>query len=155
MPRYKATHYKKKKPTGHRYILRNISKYDINLGDLRYKIPAGQARDLFSRTAHLALEDVIRSITTGSISKRLGKTLIVGHNTLTSPPPSYEVADPSFVVFPQRIKSSIVLGVGDITEEIQELILTEDEEVLKKLEEDSMYSGEDTAPIVAKADEED
>jgi hypothetical protein len=142
-------------PTHHKYVLKNISKYDINLGDLRYRIPAGQARDLFSPTAHLKPEDVATSAATGSISKKLGKSLIVVQNTLITPPPSYEEADPSSVVFPQRIKSLIIIGVGDITEEIQELILSEDEEFLKKLEEDSMYSGDDMAPIVSKSDEKE
>jgi hypothetical protein len=153
MPRYKAISHKKRRPMYHKYVLKNISKYDINLGDLRYRIPAGQARDLLSPTAHLMPEDIVASAATGSISKRLGKTLIVAHNTLITPPPSYEEADPSSVIFPQRIKSSIIIGVDDITDEIQELILSEDEEFLKKLEEDSMYSGEDMAPIVAKSDE--
>jgi len=146
-------HHKKREPERDRYILRNTSKYDINLGDLRYKIPAGQARDLLSPTAHLELEDIMLSVASGSISKRLGKTLIVAYSTLTPAPPSYEEAEPSRVSFPQRIKSSIILGVGDVDEEIKSLILSEDEEYLKKLEEGDLFDGSEVAPIIAKGED--
>lgn len=155
MPRYKAVHHKRRKPERHKFILRNTSKYDINLGDLRYKIPAGKARDLLSSTANLELEDIVLSVASGSISKRLGKTLMVAYSTLTPAPPSYEEAEPSSISFPQRIKSSIILGVGEVDEEVKNLILSEEDEFLDKLEKDSLFEGGDMAPIVAKGNKED
>ena len=155
MQQYKAIHYKKKRENRPRYILKNVSRYDINLGDLRYKIPAGKARDLLSPTAHLKIEDIEKSAKSGSISKRLGKTLKIVQSTVLPIPPAYEVAKPSSIVFPQRKKSCITIEVGDITDEIQQLILDEDEEFLKKLNKESLSSGGDSAPIIAKTDKEE
>ena len=58
------------------YLLKNISRNDINLGDLRYRIPAGKTRDLLGKGARLSWLDIQESKKSGSISKRLGKSLI-------------------------------------------------------------------------------
>jgi len=156
MQKYKAiSHTKKRMKNRPKYILRNKTRNDVSIGDLRYKIPAGKARDLLSPTAHLSLEDIEKSALSGSISKRLGKSLFLVKSTISPVPPSYELAKPSSVVFPQRIKSSVTIEIGDITDEIQGLILDEDEEFLKKLDNDSLFDGKDEAPIIAKADEEE
>lgn len=116
-----------------RYILRNISKNDINLGDLRYKIPAGKSRDLLSRTARLLWKDIEKSRTSGSIAVRLGKTLIEIKDVIEPLDPIKYVADPSTIFFPRRVKSSIVLEMEDFSEEIQKISLVEDDELLKEL----------------------
>ena len=152
MNKYRATHYTKKKPLRAKYILKNITKNDINLGDLRYKIPAGKARDLLSDTAHLDLQQIYLSATSGSISKRLGNGLVLTQTIFLPKAPAFEEAKGS-TVFPQRVKTSLIIDVSDITEEIQHLIMDEDEEVLRKLEEDSNYTGEDMAPIVSKKED--
>jgi len=135
-----------------RYILKNTSKYDINLGDLRYRIPAGQARDLLSKTARLDWEDIVRSRTNGSIAARLGKTLIEIHNIVEPTVPRKELADPSTIVFPRRVKSSIVLEMEDVSEEIQKISLIEEDEFLKELDDD-ITAGK--VPLVASEEEDD
>lgn len=116
-----------------RYILKNISKSDINLGDLRYKIPAGKSRDLLSRTARLLWKDIEKSRTSGSIAVRLGKTLVEIQDIIEPLNPIKYVADPSTIFFPRRMKSSIILEMEDFSEEIQKISLIEDDELLKEL----------------------
>lgn len=135
-----------------RYILKNISKNDINLGDLRYRIPAGKSRDLLSKTAHLDWQDIEHSRTKGSIAARLGKTLIEVQNIVNVPAPKKEMADPSTVMFPQRVKSSIILEMDDISEEIQRISLVEEDEFLKELDDD--ISGR-KAPLIAPEGDKD
>jgi hypothetical protein len=117
-----------------KYVLKNISKADVHLGDLRYSIPAGQSRNLLSRTAHLKWADIEKSRKYGSISKRLGKLLVEIMDVPPAPkPPLVSMAEPSKIVFPQKIKSSIIIDVGDISDEVQQMSLVEDEEFLKQL----------------------
>lgn len=120
------------------YILRNITGRDINLGDLRIKIPAGKCRNLLGKKSRVLPEDIKESEKNGSISKYLGKFLIKVEKIVEPSIPIEEVADPSAVTFPQRKKSSIIIEVGEIDEEIKDLILEEDEEYLKQLEVESM-----------------
>lgn len=136
------------------YLLRNVSKYDINLGDLRYKIPAGQTRDLLGKTAHLKVKDILNSKLNGSIGMRLGKTLIEVHTMIELKPPGRVEADPDIVQFPQRIKSNIIIEVGNISEEVDKLSLNEDEEFLKEMEDDISFD-KDNAPLVAKKEKKD
>ena len=136
-----------KEPRLESYILRNTTKNDINLGDLRYKIPAGKCRDLLSKTANIPFDQLIKSVQSGSISVRLGRQLIEVHSKISAPILVREIAEPGRILFPQRVKSSIVIEVGDVSEEIRELAITEDDEYLKKLEEESM--GGTKLPIIA------
>lgn len=133
------------------YLLRNTTGRDINLGDIRYKIPAGKTKNLLSPTANLKYEEIIKSAEKGSISRYLQKGYLIRvSKPLVAPiPPQKTLADPSAIVFPQRIKSSITIGVGDVTEEIRELTISEDDELLKQLEEEGIYDGGE-APIVKK-----
>lgn len=129
------------------YILRNITGRDINLGDLRFKIPAGKCRDLLGKKSRITPEDILESETNGSISKYLNKCLVKVEKE-TKQNIQIEIADPSAVTFPQRRKSSIIIEVGEIDEEIRDLILNEDEEYLKQLEIESMDESSGL-PIIA------
>jgi len=135
-----------------RYVLRNLSKYDINLGDLRYKIPAGQARDLLSKTARLDWEDIKRSRESGSIKVRLGKTLMEVYDVVKPPIPKMEMVDPSAIVFPRRVKSSIILEMEDVSEEIKKISLVEEDEFLRELDDDL---NEGKAPLIASEEKDD
>jgi hypothetical protein len=136
------------------YVIRNVSKYDINLGDLRYKIPAGQSRDLLSKTARLEWEAIDHSRKHGSIAVRLGKTLVEITRVVKATPPLMKMADSSVISFPKRVKSSITLEVGDPDKEVQELTMVEDEEFLKQLDEEFLLN-EGKAPLVMGEDEEE
>jgi hypothetical protein len=140
----------------YKYVLRNVTGRDINLGDLRYKVPAGKARDLYSRKSNLKYEDIIESIKNGSIGKYLRSgALIEAEKIVLEPSPQVTLANPSAVTFPQRIKSSVTIEVGDVTEEIRELTISEDDELLKQLEEEGAIFDGGEAPIVAKKDEKE
>jgi hypothetical protein len=130
------------------YILKNITGRDVNLGDLRVKIPAGKARDLLTKKSRVTEEDIIESERSGSISKYLGRSLIRIYKYNEPKPPLLEMFDPSAITFPQRKKSSIVIEVGEIDDEIKELVLNEDEEYLKQLETESATQDGDI-PIIA------
>ena len=141
-----------------KYVLRNTTTSDVMIGDLRYKIPKGQSRDLLSKTAHLPYELVMASRKNGSIAKRLGRSLVEISDVVAEPPkPMIEVVkndpekvvDKNFVMFPQRVKSFITIDVGDITEESQSIIANEDEEFLQQLD---ILEG--VSPVVAKKDED-
>ena len=136
------------------YILKNITGRDINLGDLRVKIPAGKSRDLLVKKSRVTLEDIIESEKSGSISKYLGRSLIRIYKHKDPKPPLMEMFDPSAITFPQRKKSSIIIEVGEIDDEIKELVLNEDEEYLKQLEIESKTSQDGDIPIVASEKEE-
>lgn len=133
------------------YILKNITGRDANLGDLRVKIPAGKCRNLLAKKSRVTIEDIIRSEKSGSIYKFLkSKVLIKVYKEEEIVLPLMELADPSVVTFPQRRKSSIVIEVGDIDEEIKDLVLSEDEEYLKQLEiESKAAEGEMGLPVIA------
>jgi hypothetical protein len=119
-----------------KYILKNTSVKDVMLGDLRYKIPAGQSRDLLSPTAHLTIEEIRKSRENGSISKRLGKVLVEVEGIVfaTVPPLCVVIRKAGVIKFPDRTKTSIRIEVGDISEEIENLIISEDDEFLKYLD---------------------
>lgn len=139
-----------------KYVLRNTTKRDINLGDLRYKIPAGEARDLMSYKSNLRHKDLMKSIENGSIFKYLCKGFLIKVDKIVEPPlPKKSLADPSVVTFPQRIKSSVTIEVGDVTDEIRELTISEDDELLKQLEDEGSLFDTGEAPIVANKDEKD
>lgn len=133
------------------YILKNITGRDANLGDLRVKIPAGKCRNLLAKKSRVTIEDIVRSEENGSIYKFLKrKVLIKVYKEEEIVLPLMELADPSAVTFPQRRKSSIVIEVGDIDEEIKDLVLSEDEEYLKQLEiESKAAEGEMGLPVIS------
>jgi len=134
------------------YLLKNITKYDINIGDLRYRIPAGQTRDLLGKTAHLKIKDILSSKENGSIGARLGKSLIEVNSIIIPKAPQKTEADPNAVQYPQRVKSSVIIEVGDISDEVDELSLNEDEEFLQQMEEDSISFEDDGAPLVSNGE---
>lgn len=133
-----------------RYVLQNVTNRDVNIGDLRYTIPAKKSRDLLSKTAHLDYDAVIESKKSGSIFKKLGKSLIEVTTVIEALPPLKTSADPSIVHFPQRIKSSIVIDVSEISEDVQQEISDEETALLKQLEQS--YE-ENVAPIVSKRED--
>jgi hypothetical protein len=139
----------------YRYLLKNISKNDINLGDLIYRIPAGQTRDLLSKTAHLKLKDIIKSREKGSIGARLGKSLIEVDSVIIAKPPPISEVNSSTVKFPQRVKSSITIEVGDISEDIDNISISEDEEFLKQINEDRLLNNEEALPTVVEKKDDD
>jgi len=136
-----------------KYLLKNISKNDINLGDLRYRIPAGKTRDLLGKTAHLRFEDIVKSRYNGSIKARLGKSLAEVTSIIeVKPPPMTEFKPKDAITFPQRVKSYITIEVGDVTDEIKNLIMNEDEEFFQQLQDDANL-GEKKIPLISKKEE--
>jgi len=111
---------------------------DVTLGDLRYRIPYGQARDLLSPTSYLTPEAVERSRLNGSIAERLRQGVLVEVKAIVlAQPPRISVAEPSAISFPQRMKSLIVPKDGDLADSIQSTVMdAEDAELLKQMEED-------------------
>lgn len=136
--------------SGLKYVLRNITRRDVNLGDLKIKIPAGKCRDLLGKKSRITMESIIKSEATGSISKYLGRSLIKVNKAVVVPPPLKEAVDFSKVTFPQRRKSYIIIDVGDVDEDVKDLVFSEDEEYLKQLEAESKAaSGDMDVPVVA------
>ena len=136
-----------------KYLLKNISTSDINLGDLRYRIPAGKTRDLLGKTAHLKFEDIVKSRYNGSIKARLGKSLAeVTSIVEAKPPPMPEFKPKDAIIFPQRIKSYITIEVGDVTDEIKNLIMNDDEEFFQQLQDDANL-GDEKVPLISKKEE--
>ena len=136
-----------------KYLLKNISTSDINLSDLRYRIPAGKTRDLLGKTAHLKFEDIVKSRYNGSIKARLGKSLAeVTSIVEAKPPPMTEFKPKDAIIFPQRIKSYITIEVGDVTDEIKNLIMNDDEEFFQQLQDDANL-GDEKVPLISKKEE--
>lgn len=142
------------KKSGFSYILKNITGRDVNLGDLRIKIPAGKCRDLLAKKSRITIESILKSEKNGSIGRYLGRSLIKVNKIIPTIPPAKEIADPSAITFPQRRKSFIVIEVGDIDDEIKDLVLSEDEEYLKQLDiEDRAAGGDLDMPIVVSEED--
>jgi predicted transcriptional regulator len=127
------------------------------IGDLRYKIPKGQTRDLLSKTARLNYEALKESVVNGSIAKRLKQGIlveVVKHPDL-SPNKMLEVSQVA-VSFPRQKKSAIVLDVAQLDEEFNEMILNEEDELLKELQnEDAMFDEMAGSPLVATGEGND
>lgn len=126
-----------------KYILKNISRYDVHLGDLRYVIPAGCSCDLLGKNARLDFDEIRKSRESGSISKRLGKVLVEIAADNVPRKPLIILAEPSDVEIVHLAKSGIQVKEEELTEITQETTLTEEEQLLKDLEDD--YN--DFAPI--------
>lgn len=120
-----------------RYLLRNTTRYDINLGDIRYKIPAGQVRDLLGKTARLNIKDLEKSIVRGSIHARLknGSLQEVVKYPDFSVPSNLELSKQP-IYFPRQLKSSIILDVAELDEQLNNMMLNEEDDLLKSFEED-------------------
>ena len=115
-----------------KYILKNISKYDVNLGDLRYTIPAQQSRDLLGKNARLNFDDIKKSRENGSISRKLGISLVEIENIVLPRRPVKKQATLETIAFPKNTKTSIIINVAEIEDNIS--ILNEEDELLKELE---------------------
>jgi hypothetical protein len=129
------------------YYLRNISKYDIYLEDLRYTILKGQVCDLLHKTSGLKLAAVEKSIISGSISKRLNKDLIEIKKDVRAKVNRINISKPQ--LRNDRLnKSSIKVEDVDIEEKLKEIMVSDDEEFLKELELNN--GGLQEVPLVAK-----
>lgn len=118
-------------------IVRNIhpKKMDVTLGDLAYKIPYGQARDLFGKNARLSEKKIEQSLESGSLNTRIKQgVLLIVKSTLQPILPRITVADPDTIVFPQKTKSFIIIEPEEVKEELHEMIMAEDDEFLEELE---------------------
>ncbi len=116
------------------------------LGDLGYKIPHGQSRDLLSATSGLNPAAVERSRREGSIAERLRQGVLMEVAVpVPIQPPRISVADPAAISFPQRTKSMVVPEGGDLTESVQSVVADEDAELLKQMEEDERALAEGDA----------
>ena len=133
-----------------RYLLKNITKYDVSIGDLRYKIPAGQTRDLLSPTARLNPKNIEQSKTDGSIAKRLGHSLVEVKKAVSVTVPKKTEADSSAKRFPQRVKSSIKLGEGEVSEEVEQITIQEDDALLKEMAAEDALLESGGVPIISK-----
>ena len=95
------------------YVLRNISRYDLNLSDLGVRIPLGQSRDLLDPKLNLAWEDIIKSKTKGSIYLRMRKGMVEEINKIVSSPVpltrAQVIREMTVVKFPDRLL--LTLGV--------------------------------------------
>ncbi len=114
-----------------KYLIKNISKNDIILGDLRYKIPAGKVRNLYSKSSGVKFEDVEKSRTNGSIAVRLGKSLVEVYRDVPITTPAKEVSKDIILEFPQRIRTSVTMAVDDVPNE--NLIISEEDELLNEI----------------------
>lgn len=134
-----------------KYLLRNVTKRDVLLGDLGYKIPVGQVRDLLSRTARMDRKRLEKSVVSGSIRRRIDAGILVEVITAPDlrPPKKLDVSEVP-VSFPRQPKSSIVLDVNKLDEQHQNIILSEEDDLLKELQEEDMLMEADGAPLVAK-----
>lgn len=127
------------------YVLRNISRYDLNLSDLGVRIPLGQTKDLLQMK--LKWEDIYKSKISGSIYLRLKKGMVVEQDGIVlapKPPTRVEVMrEATLVKFPDRVNSLLVIDVGSLSEDIERLSINEDDELLKQLDIESMMEGKD------------
>lgn len=141
------------------YILKNISKYDINLSDLGVRIPLGQSKDLLSSSINLKWEDIYKSKTSGSISLRLKKGMVAEvQGIVRSPKPPTRVdviREAVMVKFPDRVNSLLVIDVGNISEEIEKMSINEDDELLKQLDIESMMEGNGSLLITGDDEKKD
>lgn len=132
---------------------------DVNLGDLGYRIPYGQTRDLLDPKSGLIPLRVQKSCEEGgSIWKRLQqKVLVVVRKEPNLRPPSVTVAPPDAVVFPQRVRSLQQVNVAEVNDEIQSSIIADDDVLLQEMEMNA--DGEDDgttpggAPVARDGDE--
>lgn len=116
-------------------VLRNVTKHDVMISDLRFKIPAGRSIDLFNKNNRLLSEDIINSYNSGSIKKLLNRFLTEEVEVKELPKIPIIVSKNEKIVFPQRARQNIIIEVSDLAkeDEINKLSLDEDDELLKEL----------------------
>jgi hypothetical protein len=127
-----------------KYILRNISNREISISDLGYKIPAGESRDLLGKKSGVTWEKIQVSKEKGTLSLKLGKTLVEIENIVVAhlPTMTQVIREAITVKFPDRTKSIVIVDVGNISDEVQNLTIIEEEELLKQLETESLGDGQ-------------
>ena len=136
-----------------RYILKNMTKRDVNLGDLRYKIPASQARDLLSKTAHLDFDAIVDSYKNGSIRKYLDAGIIVEVYDIHEPKaPLIYVDSMPKIKFPRHLKTKLTIEIGDVDEEMKKITIDEEEDFLKELDYQDAFL--ESVPLVSKKDDD-
>lgn len=134
-------------------VLRNITKYDIMISDLRFKVPAGRSIDIFNKNNRLLPQDIINSYNSGSIKKLLGRYLTEEVEVKELPKIPILVSKNEKIVFPQRARQNIIIEVSDLAkeDEINKLSLDEDDELLKEL---SLDNGiQEDLPVSIKKEE--
>ena len=137
-----------------RYILRNMTKRDINLGDIRYKIPANQARDLLSKTAHLDLDSINTSRKNGSIYKYLKAGIIVEVYDINEPKaPLIYVDNMPKIKFPRHLKTKLTVEIGDVDEEMKKITIDEEEDFLRELDSEDGFL--ESVPLISKKTDDD
>ena len=132
------------------YWLRNTTKYDVSIGDLRYRIPAGQSRNLLAKSARLKVDDIRRSIKEGSLFKRLksGALREVKYDVILAPPPKTTASSDTIII--ARKAKVIPTKPSDLEDRLDSIILQEEDEILKELSEEDLMNNMGTAPIVSK-----
>lgn len=136
-----------------RYILKNMTKRDVNLGDLRYKIPANQSRDLFAKTARLEIESIDQSKKNGSIYKYLEAGILVEVCDINEPKaPLIYVDSMPKIKFPRHLKTKLTIEIGDVDEEMKKITIDEEEDFLKELDYQDAFL--ESVPLVSKKDDD-
>lgn len=128
---------------------------DINLGDLRYKIPAGATRDLLSPTARLDPALVQKSRTEGSIAARLGKTLIEVQKKILLTVPLKEESRKAIGMLRPRDKSSVLINAKKEDDKLNNIIMQEEEDLLKEMAEEDLMMEVGEVPLVSKKKKEE
>ena len=139
-----------------KYILRNISRKDVLLGDLGYRIPAGKTANLLSPKSALTEKMIEKSAVSGSLAKVMGKYLVrVEEVVKIEPPPKTATTMTNVVTFPQKTKSFITIEVGELTdEELRDATTDEEAAFLQQLGGEAAFSPDSTAvPIAAKGED--
>src|SRR5574342_680503 len=130
-----------------KYLLRNTSKCDVHLGDLRYKIPAGQTRDLLSYRSGLNEQDVNKSINSGSIAARLRSGVLIEVTKVVKFSKQKKTEANLSVKFPRNAKSGVKLDIDKLDDQLNDMVLNEEDELLKELQYEDLMGD---APIVQK-----
>ena len=140
-----------------KYILKNISRRDVLLSDLGYRIPAGKSVNLLGRKSTLTEKIIEKSAASGSLAKVMGKYLVkVEEIVKVEPPPKTVTTMTNVVTFPQKTKSFITIEVGELTDEaLRDAVTDEEAAFLQQLGGEAALSPNGTAvPIAAKREDE-
>lgn len=132
--------------------MQNTTKYDINLGDLRYKIPAMQTRNLLSKTAYLSWAQIEKSKTSGSISLKLKNGSLREVSKVVKIEPPRKTTTNEMVKIRGREKSSVVLNTEEYDEKLNDMMLNDEEELLQELQAIDPMTG---APLVHQEEEQE
>ena len=128
------------------YILKNISKCDVNIGDLGVRIPLGQSKDLLDPKLKLNWDLINKSKTEGSIFVRINKRMVVELSNIVPAPRAPTKIDvlrgEDVLRNADRLKSLLIVESGDLSEEIEKMTISDDDEFLKQLDIESMMDSE-------------